>query len=59
MKANSPSCGNKEIYDGSFSGKRVSGDGVTAALLAAHGVKVYSEEDINEDLLQRIIAMYM
>ena len=59
LKANSPSCGNKVIYDVSFCGKMVSGDGVTAALLAAHGVKVYSEEDINEDLLQRIIAMYM
>lgn len=57
LKANSPSCGNSLIYDGSFSGAKVSGQGVTAALLTQNGVKVYSEKEIDEDLLQRIIAM--
>ncbi|WP_026477020.1 DUF523 domain-containing protein [Alkaliphilus transvaalensis] len=45
LKANSPSCGNKRIYDGSFSGKKIAGIGVTAALLESRGIKVYSEED--------------
>ncbi len=33
MKERSPSCGSGEIYDGSFTGARIPGDGVTAALL--------------------------
>jgi len=42
----SPSCGCGEIYDGSFSSKRVGGDGVTVALLKRNGVEVISEEDL-------------
>ena len=58
LKANSPSCGNKMIYDGTFSGAKISGQGVTAAMLIQHGVKVYSEKELNEDTLQRIVAMF-
>jgi uncharacterized protein YbbK (DUF523 family) len=36
----SPSCGCGEIFDGSFTGKLKSGDGVTAALLKKKGIKV-------------------
>lgn len=46
LKARSPSCGNRENYDGSFSGRRVPGEGVTAALLRRHGVQVFSEEEL-------------
>jgi len=42
LKANSPSCGNVQTYDGSFSGVKVEGQGVTAALLAGAGVEVVS-----------------
>ena len=45
LKARSPSCGRGRIYDGSFTGKLVSGDGVAAALLTENGVEVYGEED--------------
>jgi uncharacterized protein YbbK (DUF523 family) len=48
LKARSPSCGNRENYDGSFSGRRVPGAGVTAALLRRHGVRVFSEEELAE-----------
>ncbi|WP_085022280.1 DUF523 domain-containing protein [Anaerovibrio sp. JC8] len=58
LKANSPSCGNEMIYDGNFNGNKIAGEGVTAALLRQNGVRVFSEKDLNEDLLQRIIAMY-
>lgn len=40
LKSNSPSCGVTKIYDGTFSGKLVSGCGVTAALLIEHGIEV-------------------
>ncbi len=48
LKANSPSCGNLLTYDGTFSGVKVSGEGVTAALLKRHGVRVFSELELAE-----------
>jgi uncharacterized protein YbbK (DUF523 family) len=48
LKANSPSCGNLLTYDGTFSGVKVGGEGVTAALLKRHGVRVFSELELAE-----------
>lgn len=48
LKANSPSCGSGTIYDGTFTGKKVSGYGVAAKLFKENGIKVYSEQDIEE-----------
>lgn len=45
LKAKSPSCGHGKIYDGTFTHTLVPGDGVFTALLKAHGIPVYSEED--------------
>ncbi len=45
LKRRSPSCGKGQIYDGSFTGKLVEGDGVFAALLKTHGVPVYGEDE--------------
>lgn len=45
-KARSPSCGCGQVYDGSFSEKLVSGDGVTTALLKRNGIKVINLEDL-------------
>ncbi|WP_425248209.1 DUF523 domain-containing protein [Desulfonatronum thiosulfatophilum] len=42
----SPSCGSSAIYDGSFSGKKTTGMGVTTALLRRHGVHVFSQYEI-------------
>lgn len=44
----SPSCGSGFIYDGSFSGRRQQGQGVTAALLKANGIQVFSGRQIEE-----------
>ncbi|MER8047759.1 DUF523 domain-containing protein [Streptomyces sp. NPDC094032] len=38
----SPSCGRGRVYDGTFGGGLVPGDGVTAALLERHGITVTS-----------------
>ena len=46
LKARSPSCGHGRIYDGTFTGKIVPGSGVTAELLEANGVNVYTEEEL-------------
>lgn len=48
LQSRSPSCGVKEIYDGSFSGKKIKGQGVFAKLLSAHGIKVLDAEDVSE-----------
>ncbi len=42
----SPSCGSTFIYDGTFSGKRQSGDGVTAAFLRRNGIEVFAHNQI-------------
>ncbi len=46
MKEGSPSCGSHEISDGAFSGRRISGNGVTVELLRKNGVTVFSENEI-------------
>jgi len=46
LKQRSPSCGCGQIYDGTFSGKIIRGDGVTAASLKRNGIKVISEEEL-------------
>lgn len=42
LKQNSPSCGLGSIYDGTFSGNKIPGDGVTAKLLKENGIKIIS-----------------
>jgi uncharacterized protein YbbK (DUF523 family) len=46
LKARSPSCGCHQVYDGTFGRTLVPGAGVTAAALAAAGVRVRSDEDV-------------
>lgn len=48
LKSKSPSCGSETIYDGTFSGSRRGGRGVTAALLERHDIPVFSEKDLLE-----------
>lgn len=49
----SPSCGATFIYDGTFEGRRVDGQGVVTALLEAQGIRVFAEHQI-ADLGQAI-----
>ena len=53
LKERSPSCGSGEIYDGTFTGTRVFGDGVTAELLKKNDIAVYGESRIGE-LIQKL-----
>jgi uncharacterized protein YbbK (DUF523 family) len=50
LKARSPSCGSGRIYDGSFSGDLVDGDGLTARLLKKKGILVRTEEEFEPRL---------
>ena len=48
LKDGSPSCGKTRIYDGSFSGLKRPGKGVTTALLEKNGISVFSENEIQK-----------
>ncbi|NUP80118.1 MAG: DUF523 domain-containing protein [Nonomuraea sp.] len=48
LKEGSPSCGALAVYDGTFGGRRVPGQGVTTALLEQHGIRVFSEDQLAE-----------
>lgn len=45
LKSRSPSCGCGVIYDGTFSGRRIPGNGVTAELLLRKGIQVVTEDE--------------
>ena len=53
LKERSPSCGSGEIYDGSFTGRLVSGDGLTAAALKKLGIRVVGESALAELNLEK------
>ncbi len=52
LKEGSPSCGCHLVYDGTFSGTKISGQGITAALLSAAGIRVFSENDIEHGTIK-------
>jgi len=49
LKSDSPSCGAGTIYDGTFSGNMVEGDGVAAALLREAGFEIITEKEFKDD----------
>ena len=46
LKSKSPSCGVKQIYDGTFSGRLIEGQGVFARLMTENAFHVMDEEDL-------------
>ncbi len=48
LKANSPSCGSGKIYDGTFSGVLIDGDGIFVAMLKERGIPVLNERQQEE-----------
>lgn len=44
----SPSCGSSSVYSGDFSGRKVNGAGVTAALLTNNGITVFNQHQLTE-----------
>ena len=55
LKERSPSCGVEQIYDGTFCDAKITGQGVTTALLRKHGFRVYSDEEITKALLEQLL----
>ncbi len=50
LKENSPSCGSNMVYDGSFSGRLIPGEGTATALLRKNGIRVFSEHNFRNIL---------
>jgi uncharacterized protein YbbK (DUF523 family) len=48
LKANSPSCGNLKIYDGTFTNNLIDGQGLTSRLLKDNGIEVFNETQLKE-----------
>lgn len=46
LQSRSPSCGVKNIYDGTFSKTLINGQGIFASLLKKHGIKMVDVEDL-------------
>ena len=47
LKDRSPSCGVRQIYDGTFSGTLKGGMGITTELLSKNGIFVYDETQVS------------
>ena len=54
LKEGSPSCGVHRIYDGSFSGRRIAGAGLTTEALRAAAFPVFCEEEL--DAVEALLA---
>lgn len=54
FKANSPSCGSGIIYDGTFSGIKIEGNGITTELLKNNGIDVITEKDDIDEFIKNI-----
>ena len=48
LKSKSPSCGSGQVYDGTFSGALVPGEGVAARAFREAGIRVVTETQLRE-----------
>ncbi|HBF15927.1 MAG TPA: purine-nucleoside phosphorylase [Clostridiales bacterium] len=55
LKEKSPSCGSGKVYDGSFGGKLVAGDGITVRLLRKNGIRVIGEREILDLIRENVV----
>ncbi len=49
MKSKSPSCGCGQIYDGTFSGNLIPGNGLAVERLLQNGIEVITEKDLDAE----------
>ena len=53
LKSRSPTCGVKEIYDGSFTHTKIEGMGILARALSGMDIKVYDSEDFIAEISEK------
>lgn len=56
LKAKSPSCGTKQIYDGTFSKTLIDGQGIFASMLFEGGIPFKDEDDIEKEMEKETLA---
>ena len=56
LKSKSPSCGYKKIYDGTFSNTLTDGNGIFTQLCINNGLKIYTENDLEEIKKELIVS---
>ena len=60
VKQRSPSCGFGKIYDGTFSGTLVAGEGVSSSLLHQNGIALYTEDDLESpEFMEQWCKLYL
>nr|BFE29223.1 DUF523 domain-containing protein [Actinomadura rugatobispora] len=47
LKEGSPSCATRHTYDGTFTGTRIPGAGITTTLLQRSGIRVFNENELD------------
>ena len=50
LKESSPSCGSHLIYDGTHTGRKIPGMGLTARLLSEHGIELFTEKELPDEI---------
>ena len=50
LQPRSPSCGVREVYDGTFTGRKIGGQGIFARLLLENGIRVLEPEDLSREI---------
>ncbi len=48
LQSRSPTCGVKQVYDGTFTGRKIPGQGALAKALAERGIPLIDAEDVPE-----------
>ena len=48
LQSRSPTCGVKQVYDGTFTGRKIPGQGALAKALAERGIPLMDAEDVPE-----------
>ena len=48
LKESSPSCGSNTVYDGTFSGKKINGKGITTRIFLENGIDVISSQKFHK-----------
>ena len=57
LQSRSPSCGVKEVYDGTFSGRLIPGRGIFAGLAQAAGFRVMDVDDVLAEGTERLLRL--
>ena len=48
LQSRSPSCGVRQVYDGTFTSRKINGHGIFAGMLMDNGFKVIDREELTE-----------